>query len=573
MNTFSSSILNEYGVEPTVAGARAWARIGSAERRPIRSAGAYVGVCRAMSPSARHIDGRLIAAGFDHVPPLEWVRGETGMPPRRLEDFVNFWARTQTRPDTVGSSYNATPEVAFSLWQGRHWTFALAVPSEHWSRALRPDGSLRRRWSRNCVEIGRALRRCSASTSTCGLPISARAAAALGRLCPEMQHAALQGVVNRVEARVSGQPCSSGGTACGPLPLRGRWMGMPWEPMCRSDTGQYLRHVGEERYVVSHPCLDWPETCRGTGADRLEPVSGFCGRVVRIRDLDWAAAQRVQSIVSLGDRARLRMVYDRPRRFERLLDNLAQDRSNRVAFLAPAYPRVDYDTALHLFLGMSPVELSGCVLSRREAHEWLLDGGRVSPIAWIVRNLPDLPAIRSANIARWLVDLHRRGGWGGLTRTRVTYGPAEARLEFRMIDRIDEIQDVDLVRGVSTSVDDAFRHASERLGAAWLETAAGDHRVLAYPPARWRLYPCMRALVTQAMLAREGQEMGHCVGGYSYAVERGQSVILALNVAGHRSTAEVAPEGRVIQHRAMHNGEPHTLCQTVLNRFIERRIA
>jgi hypothetical protein len=141
-----------------------------------------------------------------------------------------------------------------------------------------------------------------------------------------------------------------------------------------------------------------------------------------------------------------------------------------------------------------------------------------------------------------------------------------------MIDRIDEIQDVDLVRGISTSVDDAFRHASERLGAEWLESAAGDYRVLAGLPARWRLYPCMRALVTPAALAQEGHEMGHCVGGYSYAVEQGQSVILALNVAGHRSTAEVAPDGRLIQHRAMHNGEPHPLCETVLSRFLERRV-
>jgi len=119
-------------------------------------------------------------------------------------------------------------------------------------------------------------------------------------------------------------------------------------------------------------------------------------------------------------------------------------------------------------------------------------------------------------------------------------------------------------------VDAAFERAAARAGAKWLDQARSDHRVLQSLPRGWRLYRCMRHLCTPAMLVREGESMSHCVGSYASAVEGGQSVILALNVTGHRSTAEITPSGRVLQHRGPHNSDPHPLCQRVLERFLRR---
>jgi hypothetical protein len=77
--------------------------------------------------------------------------------------------------------------------------------------------------------------------------------------------------------------------------------------------------------------------------------------------------------------------------------------------------------------------------------------------------------VRSALLARWLLDVHRRGGWGALERSRPLHGPGGVTLEWRYLDRLDEVQDVDLARGVRTHVDAAFRSSAERLGEA-LET-------------------------------------------------------------------------------------------------------
>lgn len=91
----------------------------------------------------------------------------------------------------------------------------------------------------------------------------------------------------------------------------------------------------------------------------------------------------------------------------------------------------------------------------------------------------------------------------------------------------------------------------------------------------WRLYRCMRALLSPADLCREGEEMRHCVGGYVPAVESGQCVILAIAVRVgakvFRSTAELTRGRHVLQHRGMNNAEPPELCKRVLARFVTYR--
>src|SRR5690606_13242207 len=127
-----------------------------------------------------------------------------------------------------------------------------------------------------------------------------------------------------------------------------------------------------------------------------------------------------------------------------------------------------------------------------------------------------------------------------------------------------EIQACDLVRGAATGVHVAFERAAERFGSAWLEEHRSNHKLLRSPPP-WRLYrKCMRYLLTPAQLIEEGQELGHCVGTYVQSVEQGQSVIVAINVLGQRSTLELGADGRCLQHRGHRNGEPPELNRRVV---------
>lgn len=546
----SRMVERDYGIEATARGARVWARISSTRpTRPIATVGGYVAACRRLDYSlawtrdgrpvrGSHdwttrppaVDGRLVAVGFRHVPPREWVLGDRrdGREPRRLTDFVAFWRCTQPRPNTVGSPYDASPEVAFAIWSAGPSVrrAATAIPAWNWSALLRwgnrewlpasewaetrRAGGLRRRWLRHAVEIGRALRR-SSLAGVGALRVSAQALRRLGALCPELQRVALRGAMERADAERGG--------ACAVI---------------------RVRH------------LDWAAVARGAAALAHD-------RTGRVRAA-MAYHERDDGGISL--------------RFANLCSAASMTTSHQrwSAWLCPAYPGVTLAQAARLCRGESPVQVSGGQLTRREAHEWLSTAPELSPTEWLARGLSaECHHLRSAAVVRWLYDVRRRGGWGQLERERTLHGPAGQTVRWRFLDRVDEIQDVDLSRGVRTGVEEAFAHAAERLGSAWLEQNRGNHRVLASVPPRWRLYRnSMRPLVTPAQLIREGEEMHHCVGGYASAVEQGQSVILALSVVGHRSTVELSPDGRVLQHHGPRNEPPHPLCQRVLEKFLRR---
>lgn len=237
-------------------------------------------------------------------------------------------------------------------------------------------------------------------------------------------------------------------------------------------------------------------------------------------------------------------------------------------------PEMPDKIALRLCRGETPAQIADGYLTKREAAAWLREAPTVEPIDWLQRRLPaGTPKLRSIPVVRWLLDVQRRGAWESLTRERIVNAPGGETLRGRFIDRVDEIQDCDLDRGPATGVERAFESAAQRLGEQWLDAARRDHRVLQSLPPGWKLFSSsMHHLSTPASLAREGDEMNHCVGSYAPAVEKNQSVILSIRVAGQRSTVELSPRGEVRQHRGPKNTDPHPLCEKVLQAFLQRRI-
>jgi|WetSurMetagenome_2_1015567.scaffolds.fasta_scaffold00474_2 hypothetical protein len=500
-----SVMAHEYGVTPDFAGALAATRLSHigrvSDRAPrISSAGLYVGICRRMDATVRDLDGRIVAAGWNHYSPREWLG--------RIGEFADYWNATQERASAVGSPYNAEPEIVFALWRARV-PVRYARSMGQYARWAVLDGRVV--WSLvvRSIRMARALGRAS-SKDICGgvahrdtprqgeaasdfrdlTDLTAKAWAAMGRVSPEMQEAMIAEICRR-------------------------------------------RSAGDRRTVL------------------------------RPADLPWEVAARVQADMLADTTGRVRAAWSRGKKRARLVGAAQHP-------LAPAYPLVaSTDIALRLVRGERPVDIANGELTRAEAHQWLQSGAEMSPVEWLCSR-HTLPSVRSVAVARWLLSVRRRGQWSTLTRDRELRGPGGQTLTYRYFDRIDEIQDEDLDRGPSTGVDRAFEHAARRMGERWIEEQRNNHRLLAPLPSGWRLPSRMQHLATPAALVLEGTETRHCVGGYTGAVERRQSIILSIRAFGRRSTVELSPGGEVMQHRGPKNAAPHPVCTAVLRHFLMR---
>lgn len=507
------------GRQPTVRGARRFAR-DTAGPRKIVSAAKYVGVCRRLQAAGRadpslgplagegRVDGRLVAAGWNRFSPTDWVRqGENGEP-SRLASFLAYWDRAVARPRVVGSSCNTLDtRWAFEVWRA-------GVPA--WiAGAL--GGRLRNG------------RRVSQSLPLWRTPERKRER--------RLTRAAL--AARRASVRYA------------------EFAGWRFSTSTLAMLGR----------------LDPEEQATIVRASTTDPNAG---NILTPSRLAWAAGVEASRKLAGDSSGRVRLALavladpERPtrRRIEQLHPNVTPFELPGV--LAPAYPGTTVVIAARLALGESPAAISGG-LTRAEAHAWLTKLPSGSAVSWLASQLPETAPfrLRSIVIVRWLHAVQRRDGWGALIKERVVHGPAGQEIRFRFLDRIDEIQDEDLVRGSQTRVVDAFESAAGRAGESWLAKNREDHRVIA-GPVGWKFSRRIRRLVTPAALVAEGEEMSHCVGGYATAVEKGQSHVLSIRAWGQRSTVELAPEGRVSQHSGPRNAPPHAVCVAVLRRFLAR---
>jgi hypothetical protein len=286
------------------------------------------------------------------------------------------------------------------------------------------------------------------------------------------------------------------------------------------------------------------------------------------RDLDWAAIAAVHRQMASDRSGRVRAAWSAGRGLQAALG------SGRV--FAPAFSALPGPLAVRICRGEAPVALAGGVLDAREAHAWCL-AGAPEVTAWLQQRLLShldlrLPPLREVAVVRWLADVARRGGLGAITKERIAHGPDAQQGVYQYVHRIDEILQEDLVRGVRTSVDEAFRHAAERVTTAALDRWEEDWRVLAPAPPWPAFRRSCRWLRTPAELVAEGKALGHCVGGYAPVVAQRRVAILSIAWGGERSTAEIRlPGGQVLQHCGPRNGPPSPIHVRILQQVLRRK--
>ncbi len=297
------------------------------------------------------------------------------------------------------------------------------------------------------------------------------------------------------------------------------------------------------------------------GAYRLIPT--------RIRDLNWSAVAKAQKAIAAGGEGakKVKAALSGVRRAGEIL-GVESTAADVAKALVPTYS-LHLEAARRMALGESPVQLSGGLLDRKEAHKWCQSGAPHDVVAWLCTDL-GVPHVRSARVARWLREVQRGGRWSAMTRERRIRVPGGDERTFTALSILDEIQEEDVLR-LGDSVDSVLERSAERLSDAWVEKAMRDHRLLAPRPA-WasQLPRQMRLLCTPAMLAEEGKSLRHCVGGYVDAVARGECYIVAISTRQGRSTVELSPTLWVSQHRGVVNSQPPLRNNRLLSAWLAR---
>jgi len=246
------------------------------------------------------------------------------------------------------------------------------------------------------------------------------------------------------------------------------------------------------------------------------------------------------------------------------------DTSTEPASLVQAhsvYPRCSVQQSARLLLGETPEAISRG-LTRKEAHQWLTEAPEWLAGDWLLRKAGLDACARSVAVARWAIecdkDPQRRAA---LWRARTARGPHGEEINGSLISRLDELQAVDL----RPSVRETFERAGRRLLRQTERLMRRKAEPLAPPPAWWQPVRCARLLLSPAELFVEGRQMRHCVALYGRYVRSRQSVIVALDVLGYRSTVEMDRKTlQVKQHKGRDNLPPPELCERALRVCLRR---
>ena len=168
-------------------------------------------------------------------------------------------------------------------------------------------------------------------------------------------------------------------------------------------------------------------------------------------------------------------------------------------------------------------------------------------------------SIQDMSVFRWFI---RNMGSKYFWKQQQAFGPAGQHRQFLPIEILTHITSEDLVNGVKTSPEIEFSNAGER--AAKRHTL--DDKIRFNNFDHFKDTEHARVLRSQGDLNREGEALGHCVGGYGQSCKSGRSVIVALP----NSTAEIDPKTfRVFQHRGPKNATPDSKDEKYLHEWIK----
>ena len=338
---------------------------------------------------------------------------------------------------------------------------------------------------------------------------------------------------------------------------------------------------GMPRKTIAILSLVSPEA-RHTLTDSIKDDECVVG--VELQDLNWAGVDALEKLQVEGSERSLviRAALLPPSAAAVLLGvphEVAMEHpigQERVRDFCPAYPNVSVEVAGRIALGMSPKKISNQLLSRKEAHQWLLKGGPKSLYVWAVKDsvirllIRDLPlgefVPRYVEVARWLLHIYNRGAWSALLK--VQRFPDGRRATY--LNTLNEITPEDLDRGVSTGVERAFVRVKERL--AQLKVDANDHSILCENPFN-QIPKRITLLNSPAALVEEGMIMDHCVRYYTSIVEEGECLIFSIVSRHGHSTVEICWENDrwwLVQHSGYQNTPPPPRHESLVKAWLNR---
>lgn len=520
------------------------------------------------APTAGSVDWRLLVCGWHlRLAPSVWVA--------RLPSFLRYWQRSAhvPRPVVVGSSHNADPLDVARAW-------ALRLPAHGGPLAIlvatmAPDTGARRVTTdrRKLVDAARALARssvrCGYSTlgrgwgSWASRRLSISALAALGRLTPQLQAAAIERMMAD-DPHPDGVVCRE---TCVYAPRIGR-SAIPWEHIA-------AERARGERYLAAR-YLRGRALCAALGVEAIDPSSppDAAPSLSDAQEREWAARppELVAALVpgwATGPHVGCVSV--------RVALRLA--RGDSVATVAAdLLDAVGVVVDVHMTRAEEHAVVAGALAS---------DGGARAHLA---RHLgapaPTWGLIQSVAAMRWFAAVSRDPARReALWRERVAYIPGHlvagplarqmmvdghAVVRMRYVAHLDEVRAADLPDGPRTGVERAMRAAAERATREAMVDAPQSDRSLSPTPRWWQPAPGVRLLDSARSLWIEGDEMRHCVAGYAGAVQSGRSVIVGLQAPdGTRSTVELDRESQVVrQHHGWRNGQPSGTCETLLRSML-----
>lgn len=131
-----------------------------------------------------------------------------------------------------------------------------------------------------------------------------------------------------------------------------------------------------------------------------------------------------------------------------------------------------------------------------------------------------------------------------LLKDRVVYGPEGKSRHFRYVDILDELRPEDLVNGVKTKPDVAFKNAAYRRELQ-LQAEMGSN--VALPKAPWKDNASVRQIIDSDGLKEEGNRQSNCVAGYFKACLAGRCFIYHVEANSVGATMEINEAGTIFQ--------------------------